>query len=441
MIYTSDNLKFKQNGFSIVEVMISVFIGLILLTGLVTIFETTSTMNKTQNGLARLQENGRFATLHMKNVLDQAGYQYCNSSSYESYKDGTIVDALGSFENYASIIQPWKIFNNQTVFPGVPNTIDPAGLPGSNALFDPRYFIHGHECSNGTCTPNFSSAGTDISYSLPLEGTGNGDRIAGTDVITVRYIQGAGRAVQDIIPKADITVESTQTLTYELYEDSGPNAQFPIGGTQVLIAGCGVDNTGLHVITNLISGSTGSATFSSPIGQEVRGGAGESTRVFDLQRDVRSVTYYVANNIVNGRDIPTLYSVINGTVNALIEGVDRFDILYRVQTRTRGSYVILDAAGVEAMPEVLCIRVNDNLSPTGNGQNPGPGCGWNSVVAIEFHMLLNTVQDSGPNGSEIFYYSLDGDQPQTEADLPSAINHYNLHRKEFYSVVATKNWN
>ena len=71
----------KQQGFSIVELMVAGTIGIILLTGLVTVFETTSLMNKTQNGLARLQENGRFALLHMKKHLEQAAYQYCASTS------------------------------------------------------------------------------------------------------------------------------------------------------------------------------------------------------------------------------------------------------------------------------------------------------------------------------------------------------------------------
>ncbi|MBL4660946.1 MAG: PilW family protein [Alcanivoracaceae bacterium] len=414
-------MKYKnyQSGFSIVELMIAVFIGLIILTGLVTVFETTATMNRTQNGLARLQENGRFITLQLKNALDQAGYQYCLSSVGAEEKQIVGIDPLAiEYENLSSKIQPWRVLDNQEVFPGVP----------AGPFFDPRHFIHGHECGANSCLPDFTSAGTDMSYLIPTIGVGDGDRIAGTDVLTVRYLHGPGKAVSNIVDRAELAV--TQTLQYEFYESSNPDAQFPVANTPVLIASCSI--TEPHVVTTIIAGGTGTATFSSP------GSTGVTnrvlTRVFDLNRDMRSITYYVANNVVNDRDTPTLYSVANGTVNALIEGVDRFDILYTVQTATKGNYLVLDAQGVDAMDITSCTAATDDLPNT-------PGCGWRSVVSIEFHLLLNTIHDSSSNENEAFFYSIDGDQAQSPEDLLSQINHYRLHRREFYSVVATKNWN
>lgn len=54
-------VKYQSRGFSIIELMIALTVGLILMAGLVTVFDTVSNMNRMQNGLARLQENGRFA--------------------------------------------------------------------------------------------------------------------------------------------------------------------------------------------------------------------------------------------------------------------------------------------------------------------------------------------------------------------------------------------
>ena len=405
--------KYSQSGFSIIELMIAIFIGLIVLTGLVTVFETTASMNRTQNGLARMQENGRFITLQMKNALDQVGYQYCLSSIEE--ESTVAIDALADlYGSHASIIQPWRVLGGQEIFPGVP----------SGPLFDPRYFIHGHECGASSCSPDFTSAGTDTSYLIPTIGVGDGDRIAGTDVLTLRYIHGRGKAVSNI--NSIVGGATTQVLVYDPRDDSVP----PADNTPILIASCSLEER--HVVTTLVAGDVSSATIDSP--ETVNGGP--LTRVFDLTKDIRNITYYVANNIVNGRDVPTLYSVDNGTVNALIEGVDRFDVLYTVQTAIKGGYLVLDAQGVDALPVGSCTKLGDT-SPLPNTI----GCGWRSVVSIEFHLLLNTVQNSSSSENEAFFYSIDGDQAQTAADLPSPINHYNLHRREFYSVVATKNWN
>ncbi len=407
-----DMKKLNQiKGFSIVELMIAIFIGSIILTGLITIFETTSNMNRTQNGLARLQESGRFATLHMKTALDQAGYQYCLSSG--------VATAGGDFngDDYsfsASVIKPWLVLDGAEVFPGVP----------SGPLLDAQYFIHGHECTGSACIPSLTSPGSDLSTTIPNIGTGDGQRIAGTDVLTVRYLHGNGFDVASIGPN----LAGAQIITYEPHELA--RTDFPEAGSKVLIASCSIDRN--HVVANTITGSSAQVSVSTN-GANINE-AVTLTKVFDINRHVRSITYYVANQVVDGRDIPTLYSVINGVVNALVEGVDRFDVLYTVQTNEPGQFQVLDASGVDAMPAASCVKAADD---TVNG----PGCGWRSVASIEFHLLLNTVADSSAIDDEPFFYSIDGNNAQTAADLPSTINHYRMHRREFYSVVATKNWN
>lgn len=423
--------KLKQTAFSIVELMISIFIGLIILTGLITIFETTSRMNKTQNGLARLQENGRFITVQLKHVLDQAAYQYCFSSrpigAEESITPPVSPDPSAEFIGSPSRQTVWNVYTSDAIFPGVPE----------ETIFDPRFLIHGHECSTDPCLPNFTSDGSDTSFTIPLVGTGDGNRIAGTDVLTVRYLEGAGREVANIVPAP--ASATTQTLNYTPFAIAN-NPRFPLTNSQVLIAGCGSTQ---HAVVDLTIGNANSATFTIPSRSDwagLRGGDYDLTKVFDIQTDMRSVTYYVANNVVNDRDVPTLYSVNNGTVNALIEGVDRFDILYGVQTSTPGNIIILDAGGVENMPAASCPP-----APSTGGipevLTNGVGCGWRSIVSIEYHLLLNTVHNSSTREDEVFFYSIDGDQAQTASDLSSGINHYSLHRKEFFSVVTTKNYN
>jgi len=164
----------KQKGFSIVELMVAVFIGIIVLTGLVQVFDTSSKMNRTQNGLARIQENGRYAISLLKQTIEQTGYQYCmGDSNGESY--GT---------------QPTKVAWDIRTTPFIPGFgVGP---------FDPGFLLHGHECGASSCSPSLTSLGSNTAAGVPNIGTGDGQRLAGTDVITIRYVSGRGREIDSV---------------------------------------------------------------------------------------------------------------------------------------------------------------------------------------------------------------------------------------------------
>src|ERR1700736_637832 len=60
-IYPRGQLAREQNGFSVIELMIALFIGLLLLGGLLTIVQNNRRVFGAQNQLAQLQDNERFA--------------------------------------------------------------------------------------------------------------------------------------------------------------------------------------------------------------------------------------------------------------------------------------------------------------------------------------------------------------------------------------------
>lgn len=399
----------NQNGFSIVELMIAVVIGLIITTGLITVFDTTSKMNRTQNGLARIQENGRFALLYMKQNIEQAGFQYCLSSgeNFRETPSGTIQ-------------RPWLVYTAAPIFPGV--VVDPV-----NFTFDTSYLIHGHECDAGGCSPGFDTNGSDGSYTIPSIGAGDGDRIAKTDVLTFRYISGSGKEVEGIVSP------SSGHANIYLSAYSVTNSSEPLPSTgRVLVASC---NDKPLIAADIESSSSGVITVQLPPGiDNIPGSAADLTRVFDLDRDVRSVTYYVANNIVDGRSIPTLYSVINGTVNALVEGVDRFDVLYGVGTGFEATKAIqyLTASEVQNLAVANCRPALEGLVNVA-------GCGWRGVEMIQIHLLLNTIQNSSLSDAEEFAYSVDGSGYKKPSDLGTGIDTYKMYRREFVASIALKN--
>ena len=69
----------SQKGISLVELMISITIGLILMTGVVQLFLSSRTTFSTQQALARVQESGRLAMEFLSEDIRMAGYMGCMS--------------------------------------------------------------------------------------------------------------------------------------------------------------------------------------------------------------------------------------------------------------------------------------------------------------------------------------------------------------------------
>lgn len=68
-----------QSGFSLVELMVAITVGLILMTGVVQMFLSSKTVFTTQQGISRVQETGRLAIEFLAKDIREAGYMGCMS--------------------------------------------------------------------------------------------------------------------------------------------------------------------------------------------------------------------------------------------------------------------------------------------------------------------------------------------------------------------------
>lgn len=71
----------KEKGFSLVELMIALVIGMILIAGVLQTFLGSTVTYSMQSGLSKIQENGRFAMSFLSRDLRQAGYAGCSSNT------------------------------------------------------------------------------------------------------------------------------------------------------------------------------------------------------------------------------------------------------------------------------------------------------------------------------------------------------------------------
>ncbi len=74
-------MNLRQQGFSIVEFMIAIALGMLIIATVGQIYLSNRTSNNIQEGLARLQENARYANYMLAKDLRMAGYQGCGQNN------------------------------------------------------------------------------------------------------------------------------------------------------------------------------------------------------------------------------------------------------------------------------------------------------------------------------------------------------------------------
>lgn len=72
-------IKTKQPGYTLIELMIAMLVGVFLISGAMQIFISTKQSNRMQENLSRLQENGRFAMEYLERDIRMTGYWGCQS--------------------------------------------------------------------------------------------------------------------------------------------------------------------------------------------------------------------------------------------------------------------------------------------------------------------------------------------------------------------------
>lgn len=437
--------QIKNRGFSLIELMIAMFIGVTLLLGLVALFTNSSALNKAQSGLARLQENGRFAMARIKNDIEQAGQMHCASivmpiDAVSNWNQGyetsiwyaeqgfnfggnglpsagdVLMDTLGSGDD--------DQFGDSAVpFPPPPATVGYYPI-------DRRFLMQGHECG-GACTPGETSGSTlggDWLTDFRTAGSNDGDRAIGTDIITVRYLSGG----------------------YAITGQTGNN--FTLLDAPSGLSGAALISDCTSAFIDNASWGGASVTLNN---QPPNFNIASNARAFSIEQDLRTVSYFVGVDTDPSdpsRLISSLYRSENGNTQQLVEGVERLDFFYLAQLQT-GEIARMTA------DEVHTMSGGDGNLPTGIGGSAGctkppragiiqgyqvandQGCLWRSIYAVEVNLLMNTVADSAGEDDETFIYSPDGVMRQDPSGgIASGIDPGRMYRREFSAVIPIRSY-
>lgn len=321
----------SARGFSLVELMVAMLIGLIMTLGVVEIFSASRRTYQLDEGLARAQENGRFAMEFLSREIRHAAHLGCRRNV--------------------------SIFNN---------------LVGATPLYTVNG-IFGHEFPStgpgATYAIPYSPSNTSTGWvpTLPTGVTGGSGALPGSDVIGIERLTAT-----------TINIAAATTRTTVLMVPPAQASLFDVNDI-LMITDCQKASifqvTAVNTTTGAVSHDLGGGTPGNRCGvweNNVSGSSNAAGNACNEQiyqtnamiGEIASVYFYVARGIPP--DIrPTLYQNIiapgvEGVPAALVEGVENIQILYGVDDTVPPDGVperYLTAAAVPSFASVVSIRL------------------------------------------------------------------------------------
>lgn len=439
MAYRAGSPQRSVGGFSLIELMIALVLGLLLSVGIVSLFSGTSKTNRVQTGLARLQENGRYAMTRIQDDLRNLGGQFRSNT----VGSGFVQTASGPVYPLSAP----RVNATGFTFPDGTAGAAPSGWSTTKAYpLSPRDFIQGYDCTSGTCSPA-------VPTGFPATGTSANQRVPRTDVLTVRYQRGTGWPYT--VSGTGATTVITLTPNWRGRDPAsappdplpapsvanchdGPDDCLNIQtGDLVLLSDCG----GSTIFQVTVSGTFTLKPLNLREAAQLQPGAATDScdpRVFNFSRDLVTVSYWiklVADETVSGRLIPALMRRENGVDQEVVRGVDRLEFLYGVQY-ANGSVRYLTAKDLTDNS----TAANCPVAPPGVTTLEA-GCLWRSLLSVEVHALMNTVDNINDLSSvdQAFRFRTTTPTPPG-ATLVTGVSAGKMMRREFIALTSVRNF-
>jgi type IV pilus assembly protein PilW len=291
----------RASGFSLVEVMISMAIGLIVIGGITAVFMSSSSIYRTSSNRARIQENSRFSLGTMQEDIRMAGYMGCFNLTMHPSRFKNLATTNGFESDYKTM-------------------------------------VGGNEANGGSWTPALNAA----------IGAGGHAPLAGSDVLVVRIPAGPS------IPLSDAMV--TTSVPVPLASPSAM-AGFTVGGL-ALISDCAYAN--VFAVTQLAA--TNMLVHANNMNIDAKLTRAFSNDQRATVTPIVTVSYFLAN-ASNG--VPGNHALFRQEGSAAAEevadGVEKMQIEYGIDTDTpvRDALVnrFVTADQVGAFP-VVAVKVS-----------------------------------------------------------------------------------
>jgi type IV pilus assembly protein PilW len=431
--------RHRGRGFTLVELMVALAIGLLLAAGIGSLYLAVSRSGAFQDRLGWLHESGRFAVVRLEEDLQAYAASGCGS--------------LRALPHIGSEAPAWSARSPMVhvAHLGLP---DSAGMgsvdPDSGAArqapatapyrLGERFLLQGYRCRQGSdCTPALPDPAV-----FPPARLAPGARVPNSDVLTLRYLRGRGWS----LAAADCRSGGTLVLVPQAGD---PPARFAAGG-MALVTDCRhadlmpVSMVASHTLTlgSLLPAAEPPLACAAPDGRE--------RRAHDWSQDFVTVSWYLAfrvdedpnarPNVGRQRLVPTLIRRENGVEQEVVRGVDRLAFTFGVADR-QGQMRYLDAEGIDSRlgGTIACPPKAPGVAPAPDDTAVmEPGCLWRSVRHLEARLLVNSEHEIAGLDPTLMSYQFEGQTvaPDSGTPLPSGLPHGQMLRRPFSASVAVR---
>jgi len=297
-----------QNGLSLIELMIAMVLGLLLMSGVVSVFLSAKQGYVNQDATSQLQENARFALEMMTREMRMAGYGGCSDAiSVANTLDG---DA-GLANNFSEGLRGYEGDASNSTFPADLST----ATPNTDAII-----IHTVDSSGdlGVDSHNPNSATIHLSEAHSIK------------------------------PGAILLLVDANCSNMAIFANTGPtnnndNAEKSNHNTGTIV-GYSYDNCTKKLKGNFDCSDTSGA-------QSVAYSKGSTLFTVD------SFAYYIAPSAFDA-SVNSLYRLdIGGTAEEMVEGVSDLEIFYGVATGSNIQYLKASSVSATRWVDVKSIRL------------------------------------------------------------------------------------
>jgi len=317
-------------GLSIVELMVAITIGLIILAAVGRLYVTSRSTYTLEEGLARVQESGRFAMEFLAQDIRMAGYAGCSANLSNSQVNNLVSPAASA------------------------TTFNPDGIAG-----------YKYVGTTGT------SLTTDWSPAVPLEyfPSGSITPIAGTDVIVIQRAETLSTHLVEREGKKDKKEEENLTANLKVLNTTAM-ANTLSQGDILMVSDCA--NADVFKITNNPKDTGAGGKFTIAHGTESNTSNKLSTAYGNDAQIMKLVTriYFVGRRNNSSANPASLYRkelTTNGVLDTqeLVEGVEIMRFSYGEDTNNdRAIDIYRDPASVANWRKVLSVRTGILVATT-----------------------------------------------------------------------------
>jgi type IV pilus assembly protein PilW len=347
----------SQQGFSLVELMVALLIGVILTSGVISVYITSKASYSMNNGLGQVQEAGRFALGIMQPILVMAGNAGCSHPlSPDAFYDGN------------EIINPDPVYIFRYAVYGFEYTGTGIGAPHAATAATPI-----------AANANEWSPALSISPLVQAQLIGSGTpALKYSDVLMVHEM---------LTNPATVTADTGQFGAFTFAATNAP----PMSAGMLMMASNCVKDVDVFQATGVTSTTVSHANSGSPGNSTPAGAWGNLDLTKGSVGPAQAYVFFVGSGI--GGESSLFEASLNtagqlGTPKEMVPGVENMQVLYGVDTDT------------DSIPNNY-----ETAAEVDAGSCGASNC-WNRVVSVRVALLVHSdanTTDQAPSSVTKFH--------------------------------------